>query len=271
MPFRVRSYWFASLVILLLSSCNGYERLLKSSDINKKLAKANEYFDKKQYQRANQLYESLIPVMKNTRNYEPLYYKYAYSFYNMEDYLSASYHFKNFVEFFPHSKDAEEAEFLHGLSLYKYSPGYNLDPTNTMKAMGALQVFANSHPESKKTVEANQYIDQLRNKLEKKESEAAKLYFNIGQYKAASVAYKSVMDSYPDSDKIDEYQFWIMKSLYLYARESVKEKQEERYSNALNAYAVLKDEFPKSPYMKEAQKYSEQAENNIKKIRNEHK
>ena len=271
MPFRASFHWFAGICLLLLTSCNGYERLLKSSDINKKLAKANEYYDKKQYQRANQLYESLIPVMKNTRNYEPLYYKYAYSFYNMKDYLSSSYHFKNFVEFFPHSKDAEEAEFMHGLSLYKYSPNYSLDPTNTMKAIGALQAFSSTHPESKRLSEANKYIDELRGKLEKKESEAAKLYYNIGQYKAASVAYKSVLDTYPESEKVDEYQFWIMKSLYLYARESVKEKQEERFTNAINAYQLLKDEYPKSPFVAEAQKYYEQAENNIKKLRNEHK
>jgi outer membrane protein assembly factor BamD len=271
MPFRAIISWFAAICLLFLSSCSGYERLLKSSDINKKLAKANEYYDKKQYQRANQLYESLMPVMKNTRNYEPLYYRYAYSFYYMKDYYSSSYHFKNFVEFFPNSKDAEEAEFMHGVSLYKFSPKYDLDPTNTAKTIGALQSFVNSHPNSKRVAEANKYIDESKAKLEKKESEAAKLYYNIGQYKAASVAYKSVMDNYPDSDKVDEYQYWIMRSLYLYARNSIKEKQEERFVNAINAFQLLKEEYPKSPFVAEAQKYNDLAENNLKKIRNEHK
>lgn len=271
MPIRARFSWFALVCLLLLSSCNGYEKLLKSSDVNKKLAKANEYYDKKQYMKANQLYESLLPVIKHTKNYEPLYYRYAYSFYNMKDYYSASYHFKNFTEFFPNSTDNEEAEFMHGLSLYKFSPKYSLDPTNTMNAIGSFQSFVSSHPQSTRLKEVNGYIDELRSKLEQKDSEAAKLYYNIGQYKAASVAYASVMETYPESGKIDEYQFWIAKSLYLYARASVKDKQEERYINSMNAFRTLKEEYPKSPFVAEGQKYTQLAENNIKKIKNEHK
>ena len=221
--------------------------------------------------KANQLYESLLPVIKHTKNYEPLYYRYAYSFYNMGDYYSSSYHFKNFTEFFPNSKDNEEAEFMHGLSLYKFSPKYSLDPTNTINSIGSFQTFVSSHPNSPRVKEVNKYIDELRAKLEKKDSEAAKLYYNIGQYKAASVAYASVMESYPESDKVDEYQFWIAKSLYLYARASIKEKQEERYVNAMNAFRTLNEEYPKSPFTAEGQKYTQLAENNIKKIKNEHK
>lgn len=271
MPFRARFVWLSCLVLLFLSSCNGYERLLKSTDVNKKLAKANEYYDKKQYMKANQLYESLMPVIKHTKNYEPLYYRYAYSYYNMKDYASASYHFKNFTEIFPTSKDAEEAEFMHGLSLYKSSPKYNLDPTATTRSIGALQTFVSNHPNSTRVKDANGYIDELRSKLEKKDAESAKLYLNIGQYRAASVAYASVMENYPESDKIDEYQYWIVKSLYLYARESVKGKQEERYVNAMNAFQTLKEEFPRSPYVAEGTKYFLLAETNLKKIQNEHK
>lgn len=271
MPIRARISWFAFVCLLLLSSCSGYEKLLKSNDVNKKLAKANEYYDKKHYMKANQLYESLIPVIKHTKNYEPLYYRYAYTFYNMKDYASASYHFKNFTEFFPNSKDNEEAEYMHGLSLYKYSPGYSLDPTNTINSIGALQTFVSSHPNSPRVKEANALIDESRNKLEKKESESAKLYYNIGQYKAASVAYSSVMEHYPESDKVDEYQYWIGRSLYLYARLSVKEKQEERYTSAMNAFQTLKEEYPNSPYVTDGMKYYSEAENHVKKLQNEHK
>ncbi|MBL7717366.1 MAG: outer membrane protein assembly factor BamD [Flavipsychrobacter sp.] len=255
----------------LLSSCSGYERLLKSSDVNKKLAKANEFYDKKQYLKASQLYESLMPVVKHTKNYEALYFRYAYSAYYMEDYMSASYHFRNFTEIFPNSTDLAEAEYMHGYSLYKFSPGYSLDPTYTSKAIGALQTFISNHPNSKYVKDANKYMDELRGKLERKDADAAKLYLNIGQYKAAGVAYASVMENYPESDKVDEYQYYIAKSLYLYARESVKSKQEERYINAMNAYNTLKEEYPNSPYVKEGVKYYQLAEDNLKKLRNEHK
>src|SRR5690606_30648339 len=116
-----------ALIITLLSACSGYERVKKSNDVNYKLTKANEYYDKKKYQQANQLYYDLIPIMKNTKNYEDIYWRYAYSFWYMGDYTSASYHFRNFVDFFPTSKNVEEAEYQSAMALYRMSPKPSLD------------------------------------------------------------------------------------------------------------------------------------------------
>lgn len=241
-----------------------------------KLTKANEYYNKKDWAHARELYESLMPVMKNTRNYEPLFYRYAYTFYYMKDYLMASYQFKNFVEFFPASTDAEECEYMHGLCLYKDSPNYPLDQTNTLKSMEALQSFVNTHPKSKYLDPANGIIAECRYKLELKEADAAKLYYNLGPYKAecykaAYVAYKSVMHNYPESNNMDLYQSMVVKALYHYAKESVPAKQEERYASVLSAYQELVDSYPKSKYLHDAEKFYTLADNNIKKIRNEHK
>lgn len=256
-------------VLALLSSCNGYERVLKSNDVNYKLERANKYYEQKKYPQANAVYESLLPVMKNTRNYEPLYYRYAYTFYYMDDPLSASYHFKNFAEFFPKSKDAEECEYMHAYCLFKESPKPSLDQAYTEKSMGALQTFLNAYPNSKYAPEANKIVDQCRAKLERKAADAAKLYFNIGHYKAASVAYNEVLLEYPGSPSADYYKYMIVRAWYEYAKESIRSKQEERYANALNAYRELKEEYPKSKYIAEGNRYFVQADNNIKKLRNE--
>lgn len=263
-------YWFIVCSLLLLSACNGYEKLLKSNDLNYKLSRANEYFDKKQYQKANGLYESLLPVLKGTKNFEPLYFKYAYTSFYLRDYLSSSYHFKNFVDYFPSSKDAEEAEYMHVISLYKMSPKYSLEQTNTIKAMEAMQSYINTHPDSKRLVEANNYIDEMRKKLETKDASAAKLYYNIGQYKASGIAYKSVMQAYPESPNNDYYQYMVVRSLYLFAKSSVFDKQEERYANAISAYNELKESYPGSKYVSEAAKYNTLANENLNKLRNEH-
>lgn len=270
MLLRVRNL-FILLCLVSLASCNSYERVLKSSDVNYKLTRANQYYDKKQYAQANAVYENLIPVMKNTRNYEPMYYRYAWSFYYMKDYLSASYHFKNFVDYFPGSKDAEEMEFMHASSLFKLSPKPSLDQTNTEKALEAMQSFINTHPTSKRIDEANKYVEEARQKLEIKEADAARLYYNIGKYKAACIAYKSVMRDYPESSSSDFYQYMVVRSWYQYAKGSVPDKQEERYATAINAYKELTEGYPKSTYLKDAEKYYTQADNNLKKIRNEHK
>src|SRR5690606_39077126 len=118
---------FYGIVLLLLASCSGYEKVLKSDDISYKLSKANQYYDKGQYTRANGVYQSLLPVMKGTKDFEALYYRYAYTAFYLKDYLAASYHFKNFTDYFPSSKDAEEAEYMHAYCLYMQSPKPSLE------------------------------------------------------------------------------------------------------------------------------------------------
>ncbi len=271
MQLRLKNLLYLSVVLVLFSSCGGFEKIRKSSDVNYKLTKANEFFDNKEYQHANELYKELMPVMKSTRNYEAMFYKYAYTFYYLKDYVEASYYFKNFTEYFPISKNAEECEFMSAVSLYKYAPKYTLDQTNTVKALEAMQSYVNRFPKSSRLTEANEYIDKSRQKLELKQADAAKLYFNISQFKAATVAYKSVLRNYPESPKADQYQYMILKSMCKYAKISIPEKQEERYANAISAYKELKDTYPQSSYIADAEKLYSEANNNINKIRNEHK
>jgi len=258
-----------TLVVIFFSACSPYEAILKSKDINLKFAKANEYYDQKKWLKANQLYEGLIPAFRGTKNYEELYYRYCYTFYNMDDYLSASYQFKNFTEFFPKSTRAEETEFMYASCLYKMSQKPSLDQTSTIKAMEVLQTFINLHPNSSKLTEANNEIDICRSKLEKKDADAAKLYYNISYYKAAVVAYKSLMFAYPESASSDFYQMMIAKAYFQYAKNSYPEKQEERYAEVVNSVSEMKQYFPNSPYLSEAESFSKTAQSNINKIRNE--
>lgn len=275
MHFRFIKIIYLLAITVVLFSCRGFEHIRRSSDVNYKLTKANEYYDKKDYRHANTLYAELMPIMKSTRNYESLMYRYAYTYYHLKDYIEASYYFKNFGEYFPTSKDAEECEYMSAFCLYKYAPKPGLDQTNTQKALEAMQNFASKHPDSKRLGEANQIIDASRDKMEQKQAEAAKLYYNIGaylrSYNAAPTTYRSIMKKYPDSKHTDEYLFMIMKSYYKYAKQSVESKQEERYANALDAYRELKDGYPTSTYMPEAEKLYAEIDVNIKKLRNEHK
>lgn len=270
MRFSLRPFLFVVVLLSFFCSCSTYDKVRKSTDINYKLTKANEYFDRKWYHRSNELYHDLLPVMKGTRNYEALFYRFAYTFYYTKDYLSASLYFKTFVDYFPNSKDAEECQFMHAACLYKVAPKASLEQTNTIKAMEAMQAFINQHPESKRIQEANVYIDQARKKLETKEADAAHLYYNIAQYKAAAISYKTVIDNYPDSPNGDYYYFMVLKSMYRYAHASVESKQEERYASAVVAYNDLKQVYPNSAYVKEGEKYLELSDNNIKRLRNEH-
>jgi outer membrane protein assembly factor BamD len=252
---------------LFLASCGGFEKVKRNKDVNYKLTMAYKYFDKKEYYHANELFRDLMPVMKGTKNFEMMLYKFAYSFYNLHDWNNASYYFKFFTEVFPTSVHTEEASFLHAYSIYRLSPKVTTMQTNTEKALEVMQKFISDYPESKNVPAAKGYMVELQGKLEEKAALAAKLYFDISQYRAAAVVYKNVQNDFPLSTRMDEYQYMIVKSHFKFAKESIKEKQEERYINVLTAYQELVDTWPDSKYIKDAEKYFTLASNNLKKIR----
>ena len=57
-------------ISFIFSACSSYEAVLKSKDINFKLAKANEYYEKKDYQKANELYGMIAPILKTVQKYK---------------------------------------------------------------------------------------------------------------------------------------------------------------------------------------------------------
>ncbi|MFT4062440.1 MAG: outer membrane protein assembly factor BamD [Edaphocola sp.] len=260
-----------SLLFALGSCKSAFEKVLASNDIDYKFEKANELYEQNKYMKANELYENLIPSFRGKKSYEELFYRYCYSFFYQEDYLSASYQFKNFVEYFPKSSKADECEYMYAKCLYLQSPKFSLDQTNTIKAMEVLQTYINTHPGSANLKEANDYIDQCRAKIEKKDANTALLYFNIGEYKSASAAYKALIQEYPESARLDFYQLMLMRSCFKYAERSIPEKREERYAETVNGYKDFQQYTPNSPLKKDAEKLSASAQSIINQLRNEHK
>ncbi len=254
---------------LTFSGCSNFSKVQKSKDYEYKLKMANQYYEKKSYNFAHQLYEELFPIFKGTDRFEEIYYRYAYCTYNLRDYLSAENLFKSFVEVFPNSKYSEEMDYMRAYTYYKQSPKVELDQTNTTKTIGFMQTFINTHPGSSKNKEATEIIDKCRVKLELKESKSAELYFNLGQFKASAIAFGSLMNNFPESDKSDQYKLQIIKSYYQYAVLSVDEKKEERYEKVIAEYHDFADRFPESKLLKEAEKYFTLSQTNIKNLKNE--
>jgi outer membrane protein assembly factor BamD len=238
---------------LLFGSCNDLEKIQKSKDTVYKKTKADEFYANKKWAEANTLYEELLTIYKGTKEFEDLYYKYAYTFYNQASYLGASYHFKNYTGIFPNSPRHDECEYMTALCLYKLSPEPSLDQGSTYKAVAALQDYVNAHPESALTADANKMIDEARRKLEIKDLESAELYFRIGEYRSAAAAFTQLLRKYPESNRADLFQFRVMQSNYHYARLSVVTKQSERYGQALVDYTDLITNYPTTTYKNEAE------------------
>ena len=244
------------IALFLLFGCGkGINKVLKNPDPEYKLRMAEKYFVQKKYSKAQVLYEDIMPFYKTRPEFQDIYYKYAYCAYNQDDYLNAENLFKTYLEIFPNSPNAEEMDFMRAYSYYKQSPKPELDQTNTIKAMGMMQVFINTHPGSERNKQAAEIIDICRAKLEIKDYKGAKLYYDMGQYRAAGVAFATLLNEYPESDKADEYKLMVIKSYYQYAELSIEEKKYERYEKVIDECEDFVDRFPDSKLRKEADHY----------------
>jgi len=259
----MKRYLFISIVLFLITSCNNYNRLLKSTNYELKLEKANHYFDKKNYVRAQQLYEELIPIFKGSDKSEDIYYRYTWTHFYTGDYQLAQFHFKNFVRQFPESPKAEECYFMNGYCYYLNSPKYSLDQTATINAIKEMQSFIDNYPESKWVDSANTIISILHYKLEKKEYEIIKQYRLLDDYKAVITAGNNFQKDYPDSEYNEEIRYWVIEAAYLLAINSIPEKKKERLEKVGEYYLKFVDLHPKSKYLKDAERYYTRAKQEL--------
>ena len=254
------------IAVIFLSSCSkGITKILKNPDPEYKLRIAEQYFVKKKYNKAQVIYEDVMPYYKTRTEFEDIYYKYAYCAWYQADYMNAENLFKSFLEIFPNSPKSEEVDYMRAYSFFKQSPKPELDQTNTIKAMGMMQTYINTHPGSAKNKEASDIIDICRAKLEIKDFKSAQLYYDMGQFRAAGVAFAALLNSYPESMKGDEYKLMIIRSYYRYAELSVEEKKPERFEQVIDECHDFVDRFPESKLRKDAESYLNLSQTQIKK------
>lgn len=258
------------IAVIFLASCTSkFDKVLKSKDKEYKLKMAEQFYVAKKFDKARQVYEDVMPFFKGDTRYEDMYYKYAYCAYYLKDYLNAENLFKTYTETFPNSAKAEESEFMRCISFYKQSPKVDLDQTNTSKTIALMQAFINTHTGSVRIKEATAIIDESRKKLELKEEKSAQLYYTLGYFKSAAVAFSALNDNYPDSENSDAYKLHEIKSYYKYAEMSVATKQQERYEKVIAECSEFSQRFANSKLLAQVNEYKTDTENILKKLHNE--
>ena len=247
---------FILLIIISFTGCKSkFEKLRLSTDIAKKYQEAIRLYNKKDYTKALTLFDDLVQRYRGRAEAEDLYYYFAYTNYRLKDFLSARYHFKIFADTYPSSPKAEECRFLAAYCFYLDSPNFSLDQENTYKAIEALQLFINIYPSSDRVAEASKLILDLRDKLEVKSYENAKLFLDIGDYQAAVIAFKNSAKDFPDTKYAEEMEFLTIQAQYLYAKNSLETKQEARYNEAIEEYNRFIEKYPKTTYLKKAEEF----------------
>ena len=239
------------IILVLISSCSGYEKLLKSTDFDLKKSKAKEFFDAGEYVKTTELLTQILPRFRATDEAEDLNWMNAQAYFGMKDYIMAGSSFKTFIDQFPFGKHSEEANYMAALCDYDISARPELDQENTRNAIEGFNIFINKFPNSSKIEDSKKRISDLEDKLVEKSYLSATLYYDMKQYKAAVVALTNSLKEYANTKYREKLMYLKLNSLFLYAENSFSGKQKERYQATLDDYYSFMEEFPKSTYAKD--------------------
>lgn len=241
-------------ILLVAISCSKFRKIEKNPDWRVKYEAAMNYYNSENYYKASILLEQIVPVVRGLPEGEKVQFYLAYCQYYDKLYLLASEQFRTFYETYGRSSLAEEARFMYAYSLYEVSPKHNLDQTNSIEAMAAMQEFLNRYTTSKFKDRAIEVIFNIQEKLEKKGFENARQYYKMRYYEAAVVSLTNFTLNFPDSKYREEAEYLILTAQYKWAEQSIQARQPERYKAALGFYKEFIDTYPQSRFLQDAEK-----------------
>jgi len=242
----------ALLSVIALTGCKSqFEALLSSNDVDAKYEAAFKYFNEGKYKKAGDLFESLSVLVSGTPQDDTVQFYRGMSNYRYKDYYTAETNFKNFIDKFPRSPFAENAEFLRVDCLYKATNRWALDQTPTYAAIVAINEYRMSHPASVHTAVCTRMLEDLNERLDRKAYEAAYLYYKMEEYKSARVAFRNILKDDADNVYREKILYYTAMSSYKYADMSVKTKQKERFMVFVDDYYNFIGEYPESGFKKE--------------------
>ena len=260
-----KSFFYLFVIVVVLStSCSQYEKLRKSTDYHLKYRKAFAYYNAGDFIRAGQLFDDIVSIFRATNKADTVAFYQAMSYFKQGDYLTASHYFDRLYRDYRQSPFAEESEFRAGYCHYKQSPRPSLDQASTYSAIESFQMFLTRRPQSKFNEDVEKYLAEMKDKLVDKSYLTAKLYYNLGQYKASIIALSNSLEDYPDTKYREELMYLLLKSSFLLADNSIPAKKKERFQSTMDDYYSFIGEFPKSQYAKDAQRMYERVDRFLK-------
>lgn len=267
--FKIALICCLSILFIGTACKSEFEQIRASGDAEKIYQTAEQYYADGEWFKAQTLYELIIGNYRGKKELEDIYLKYAYTYFNLEKYILASYYFDNFSNTFTNSPKRQEADYMSAFSNYKLSPTFRLDQTYTNKAIEELQIFVNTYPDSDKVELSNQLIDEMRKKLERKAFEEGKLYSDLRQYQAATQSFETMLKDFPETTIAEEVRYRIIEAAFLLAENSIVDKQEERYNEVVKRAARFLQRYPESEFFNDVTVFNKKSEKKLKSINND--
>ena len=215
---------------LLNDFTSSYETGMRKFN-NHKFAAAKESFD--------------YVVMTNPGSSLALSARYflAESLFNLKEYNQAVEHYNKYIKYSVDPEKILESRYKVCIALYSVCLDFMRDQTSTLYTLDRLQDFIDDYPKSKNISNIEIFIEDLRNRLARKQHQTGCLYMKIGEYDSALLYFNDTIDNYYDTIYSDKARISIIQS-YLFKNEVSKAKA---------MLEIYKGEFRNSQYFSESQ------------------
>ena len=165
----------------------------------KRLNYAISLYEDEDYQDALTEFQALLLQYPGSIIVDDTQYYLGMTRYQRGEYIVAAYEFSKLIRNMPASEFVPKSQYMLAQSYYQLSPNFNLDQQYTKKAIVELQAFIDYFPLNEKVAEAENQINELNEKLAKKEYSNAVIYEKLEYYKAAIKYLNNVIDTYHDT------------------------------------------------------------------------
>ncbi|MEL6486941.1 MAG: outer membrane protein assembly factor BamD [Pseudomonadota bacterium] len=136
----------------------------------------------------------------------------AFCYYIARDYNSAIANSQRFLSIHPGNKDAPYAYYLIALSYYEQISDVNRDQKITEQARTALREVNRRFPQSEYAADARLKLDLVDDHLAGKEMEIGRFYQRSGQWLAANLRFRNVLEQFQTTSHTPEALYRLVES-----------------------------------------------------------
>ena len=180
----------------------------------------------------------------------------AFSYYLAEDYPNAIESAQRFLAVHPGNRDAAYAYYLIGISYYEQISDVTRDQKITQQALDSLGELTRRYPNTKYAADARLKIDLVRDHLAGKEMEVGRFYEKRGQWLAASIRFRAVVENYQTTTHVPEA---LMRLTEVYLALGVP-------AEAQKSAAVLGANYPGTDWYERAYKLMQENQDKLRPV-----
>ena len=161
--------------------------------------KGLKYYNAKKYRRAAENLEKAIKYADSPSLAAKAQLYLGNSYFKDKNYLEAIPSYNQFLDYYPDANEAPEVLYKLALSYYKEVNILDREQQTTIDALNAFKKLKSQYPAYASGKDVDKYINELTEKLARKELYVAEFYFRTNKDEAAENRLKYIIEHYENS------------------------------------------------------------------------